>query len=159
MGQVTIFKRYSQKIRSAIRKIATLNNSPPQIATGVAIGVFIGLGPTWFCRTVICLLVASLIRRVNKISILGGSIMVTLPPLIPFICLLEFNIGSFILAKTYEVGEMDFFKTLFHEFSLAKLKMVFLPLLLGSVLFAGVVAIITYFLVLFLVRYKRKISP
>jgi len=81
--------------------------------------------------------------------------MVTLPPLMPFVCLLEFNIGSFILAKTYEVGGTIFFKNL----SLEKLKMIFLPLLLGSVTFAGVVAIITYFLVLFMLRYKRKISP
>ncbi|MDD5060180.1 MAG: DUF2062 domain-containing protein, partial [Candidatus Omnitrophica bacterium] len=71
-------------LKEKILKLLKFNNTPQEIALGVGIGAFIAIMPVYGLHTVLVIIAALLIPRVNKIALLIGT-NVSLPPTVPFI--------------------------------------------------------------------------
>ena len=81
-------------------KLIRLNNTPAEIALGVAVGVFIGVTPLYGAHTLMVVLFAILIPRTNKIAMLAGSNLSN-PLTAPFISCTAYQIGRAVLGKNF----------------------------------------------------------
>lgn len=140
------------KFKRFVVKLLRYNNTPREIALGIAIGVFIGTLPLYGLHTVLVVIAAFLVRPSNKIAIFLGT-NVSLPPTIPFITWAGYEIGRLILWGSYDSLRWADFKSI----SWNKVLSLYRPLFLGSVVLGIVLGIIAYFLTYFLVsRWKAR---
>jgi len=140
-----------KKFKEIILSLIKLNNTPPEIALGISIGVLISVMPLYGLHTALVILAAILVRPANKIAILLGTNF-SLPPTIPFITWAGYEIGRFILRKNYPSLSWVYFKTM----NLAKFKEFYVPLFVGSVVLGLILAGISYFITLAIVKTMRK---
>lgn len=143
-----------KNFKEVIKDLVRLHNSPPEIAFGVAIGVFIAVMPFYGFHTIMVIIAAILLRRANKIAILAGT-SISIPPTFPFITWTGYDIGRLILGKRYPPLDWSFFKKLTFQ----KFADFYLPLLLGSLILGIVLAAIFYYLTLAglkLIRERRQ---
>ena len=146
--------------KERLSRLFRLNNSPHEIALGVALGVFIGVTPVYGLHTVLVIAVAFLVKRVNKIAMLLGTSISTAFT-VPFITWAGYSLGRGILGNQYPPLRWDVFKDVFHKgiWDLYQLILVFYyPLFLGSVVMGIALAIGFYFLVLGVVTHWKKKS-
>jgi uncharacterized protein (DUF2062 family) len=141
------------KLKEKILHLLKLNNTPPEIALGVAIGVVIAILPLYGLHTVMVIIAAFLVRRANKIAILVGT-NISLPPTVPFITWGGYSIGRLILKGSYPYIACCQFK----GFTYKNLLTYFYPLLLGSFVLGIICAIVFYFLTLWFIK-KRRVRP
>jgi len=142
-----------KKFKAAIIKLIKLNSTPNGIALGVAIGAFIAITPTYGFHTLLVIIAAILIPRVNKIAILLGT-NVSLPPTLPFITWAGYEIGRAVLHKNYPALNSSYF----NHFTLHSIRDLYYPLFVGSVILGIACAVILY-LITFSIAYnlrKRK---
>lgn len=135
------------KIKKFIVRLLKLNNTPPEIALGVAIGVFIAILPVYGFHTILVVIAAIVVRRANKIAILAGT-NISLPPTVPFITWAGYEIGRVILKGRFEPLRWPDFKGITFQ----KIISHYQPLFLGSLILGGISAVIFYFLTLFIVK-------
>ena len=138
------------RLKEKISKLLKLNNTPQEIALGVAIGVFIGIMPVYGLHTTLVIIVALFIPRVNKIALLIGT-NVSLPPTVPFITWIGYSIGRFLIGKGYPVFNFPDFK----HFNLRNFMNFYHPLFVGSIIEGLICGVILYFLTLWLIKRKR----
>ncbi len=132
--------------RIAVR-LLRLNNSPQEIALGVAIGVFIGILPVYGLHTVLVVIAAILVRPANKIAIFLGT-SISLPPTVPPITWAGYEIGRCILNGKFEPLSWSVFKNITFQ----KICSYYQPLFLGSVVLGIICAVIFYFITFFIVK-------
>ena len=132
-----------KKFKEIVISLIKLHNTSPEIALGVAIGVFIAITPLYGFHTIMVIVAAILVRRANKIAILAGT-NISLPPTLPFITWTGYDIGRLILGKHYPPLEWSFFKNV----SFHKVADFYLPLFLGSLILGLIMAVIFYFITL-----------
>jgi len=138
-------------LKERILKVFKLNNSPREIALGIAIGVFIAITPLYGFHTIMVISAALLIRRVNKIAILlGTNISTTIT--FPFITWAGYNIGRLIFGNKYPPLQWQTFK----HFSYKTLLNFYFPLFIGSLFLGLALAVIFYLLTFWLVMRRRK---
>ncbi|MBU1726811.1 MAG: DUF2062 domain-containing protein [Candidatus Omnitrophica bacterium] len=137
--------------KELIKDLVRLNNTPPEIALGVAIGVFIAITPLYGLHTVMFLAAAILVRRANKIAILLGT-NISIPPTLPFISWAAYDIGRFILNNGYPPLSWSYFKNM----TFKRLWEFYLPLFIGSLILGLILAVIFYFITLIAVNIIRK---
>jgi uncharacterized protein (DUF2062 family) len=144
-----------QKIKHFFQHFFTLDDSPHHIAGGAALGAFLGILPGEGVATT--LIVAS-IFKLNRAAATAGVLatnmwgtIVTLP--------LATAIGGFLFGQspaklsaefnqTYHLGLKYFLsKTIFFELAL--------PLMVGFIVSAGLIAAIFYISIFFLLKYKK----
>lgn len=135
------------KFKRIAGRLLRLNNSPQEIALGVAIGVFIGILPVYGLHTVLVIIAAILVRSANKIAIFLGT-SISLPPTIPPITWAGYEIGRHILKGRFEPLSWSVFKNITFQ----KICCYYQPLFLGSVILGIISAVIFYFLVLFMAK-------
>jgi len=133
--------------------LVKINNTPENIALGVAIGIFIGVTPLYGFHTVIVIIMAMLIPRTNKIAILIGS-NISIPPTAPFISWGGYWIGRFILGNQYPAIEWTYLK----HFRYSNIREILLPLFLGSFILGLILAVCSYFVILILVKKFKKVE-
>lgn len=124
-----------------------LNNSPREIALGVAIGVFIGILPVYGLHTVLVIVAAILVRPANKIAIFLGT-SISLPPTIPPITWAGYEIGRRILNGRFEPLSWSVFKNITFQ----KICYYYQPLFLGSVILGIICAVVFYLLVYLIIK-------
>ncbi len=139
------------KIKQQFINLLTTNHEPKQIALGVAIGVFIGISPFYGLQTCIALLVALLILKINKLSIILGT-QISLPPIYIFILCINYQIGKFVLCKPYSPLSLSALR----DFTYEKFIDIFIALSVGSVIFGIICSILVYFLTLKIVVILRN---
>lgn len=140
-----------RKYRKLIASLLRLNNTPPEIALGTAIGVFIAILPLYGFHTLLVLAAVLLIRRANKIAILVGT-NISLPPTLPFITWAGYEIGRFILRRGLPpLGWADFKNITFQ-----KVANLYPALFLGSVILGLVCSAAIYFATFFLVKKLKE---
>ncbi|MBM3245168.1 MAG: DUF2062 domain-containing protein [Candidatus Omnitrophica bacterium] len=144
-----------RKYKKVLVKLLRLNNTPAEIALGVAIGVFIAILPLYGFHTLLVLIAALLVRPANKIAMLVGT-NISLPPTVPFITWAGYEIGRAILKNNYPPLSWSDFKGITFQ----KIANFYPPLFLGSVILGIICALIFYFLAYFIVdkTQKRKAS-
>jgi len=137
--------------KERIRRISRFNNSPREIALGVGLGVFIAVIPLYGLHTIMVIIAALLIKRVNKIAILlGTNISTTIT--FPFITWAGYTIGRLMLGDRYPALQWSTFK----KFSYKTLLHFYYPLFIGSVLLAFLLGALLYYLTLWIIIKRRK---
>jgi uncharacterized protein (DUF2062 family) len=144
-----------KKFKLFIKKFFLINDTPHKIAAGAAIGIFMGIVPG---EGVISALVVATIFRFNRLSAISSILftnMWTTFLALPFAA----ATGAFIFRTnaqdltnnfntTYQLGWTYFFsKVIFFE--------LVLPLIIGYLVVASAIALVFYFLIYFLLKYKK----
>ncbi|CAN5300513.1 DUF2062 domain-containing protein [soil metagenome] len=124
-------------------------------AAAVALGVFVGMSPFWGFHTLLVFLLAALFRLNKAIAFIFSNI--SIPPLIPVIIYLSYQLGSFLTGNgiSWELRLSDFD-------SGAKVLEGLSYYILGSFALAGSVALIIWIVFYFLFsgnNQKEVIKP
>jgi uncharacterized protein len=138
--------------KERLRRLWRMNNSPEDIALGVAIGAFISILPVYGLHTVLALGVAFALRRVNKIAVLLGTNVSTVVTF-PFITWIAYDIGRFFLHNGYAPLTWHAFRT----FSYKTLLNIYYPLFIGSVILGLLVGFVFYYLTFWFVTWRRRV--
>ncbi|PLX84790.1 MAG: DUF2062 domain-containing protein [Desulfuromonas sp.] len=131
-----MWRRWSfpRQFKLNLIRLVRLQASPNDIAKGMALGLFIGMTPTFGFQMLIALALAVLLRE-NKIAAMVG-VWITNPLTAPFIYGLEYEIGRVLLRLPRPEVPVQY-----NYESLSQLGwQVVVPLGLGSLIF-GVVAL------------------
>ena len=151
-------------IRENVGRLVSLKDPPHTIAVGVAVGMFFGLIPLWGLKTLMALGVTRLLRG----SIVAAAIAVTLHdvalPLVPLLLRWEYDVGFWLLSHPHSLPPKLHMS---HQnpaiwFHWSTFFTIGRPLLLGSVVVAAPVSVVSYYLTLALVkrwRGKRTSTP
>lgn len=135
-----MWRRYGfiRQIKLNLLRFLRLRGAPDEIAKGVALGIFIGLTPTFGFQIVLALFFAWLLKE-NKLAALVG-IWITNPVTAPFIYALEYESGRLILGMERVRLPAEFSFSAFGHLSWE----VLLPLLVGSLLYGILCASLAY---------------
>ena len=131
-------------------RFARLSGSPDDIAKGMALGIFIGMTPTFGFQMAIAIFCAWLLRE-NKLAAAVG-VWITNPLTAPFIYALEYETGRVLLSmeRLHLPGTLSF----------AALRslgwQVVVPLCFGSLLYALVSGALAYSLTLRMIPLLRN---
>jgi uncharacterized protein (DUF2062 family) len=142
---------FKEKFKKLLSDLLKLNNTPPEIALGVGIGVMIAVMPLYGLHTILCVIFALLISRANKIAILIGT-NISLPPTIPLITWAGYNIGRLILGDEYPPLNMASFQGI----TVKKMLVFYYPLFIGSFVLGVFLAVMFYFLTLWFMEKRQK---
>ena len=146
------------KFKNFIKKFFLINDTPEKVASGAALGIFMGIFPG---EGVLSTLLFATIFRLNKLSatagVLAANMWMTLLLLPPSVA-----IGSFLFQRNYSelIGQFNQFhqvntikETLLLSLSIFSVSA--LPILVGFLITAGAVSIGFYFLLLSLLKRKH----
>lgn len=145
-----------QKIKDFFQHFFSLDDSPHNIAGGAALGVFLGILPGEGVATT--LIVAS-IFKLNRASATAGVLatnmwgtLATLP--------LATIIGGFLFGVSPAHLSSEFNQTYHLGFKFFLSKAIFfdlaLPLMVGFIISAGLIAAIFYFAIFFALKYRAS---
>lgn len=137
-------------IKLYLFKLWNSNNTPHEIALGVAVGIFIGITPFYGFHLIMALICAVTLKHLNKVAIFLG-INISVPPTIPFITWAGYSIGRKILKSDQPVLSWDDFR----HFSIDTFLNFFYELTVGSFVLGIILSVIFYFITLFV--FKRKV--
>lgn len=112
------------RLTSAFKEMLKGNSSPRGIAWGFGIGVYIGFLPFYGLQTILSVIAAYIIPKVNKAALILAT-QLFLPPVIPFVIAVNYIAGSFLLH-----GKVSFIKVN----SVSDALFYFTPVLTGSLL-------------------------
>src|SRR4030043_1080833 len=139
-----------KKIRDYIKQFFLIDETPHKVAGGAALGVFLGMTPG---EGVLITLFFAYIFRLNRLAALAGVLAVnmwTTVLVLPFAA----AIGGFIFRVNPQMLSNDFHESLSlgwqYLFSWNVLRETAVPLLVGYIIFAGSVALLIYFGLLYL---------
>ncbi|HAT73425.1 MAG: hypothetical protein US30_C0001G0057 [Candidatus Moranbacteria bacterium GW2011_GWF2_36_839] len=146
---------YMKKLKTFIKKFFLIDDTPHKIAAGASLGIFLGIIPG---EGLLATLILASLFRFNRLSATAGALafnmwatVVTLP--------ISAGIGAFIF-KTNSQELIDNFNSTYHlglEYFFSKiifLELV-LPLIVGFLITAGIIALVFYSLIYFLLKYKK----
>ena len=120
----------------------SLKGKPREIAVGAAIGVFIGVTPTIPFHTVLIILFGILLKQ-NITAGLLGSGLISNPITIPFLYVIEYQLGKFLLkGNQCQLVLNDY--TMYNIINMGW--NVAYPLLVGGFILAPLFAIPAYFI-------------
>jgi uncharacterized protein (DUF2062 family) len=142
---------FKRQLRYFYLRFVRIRAHPKDIARGMAMGLLLGMTPTYGFQMPLAILLAAALKE-NKIAPLLG-VQITNPVSFPIIYTLNYKIGLFILGRPNNIPITDTLE--FHN--LLKMSMdIFLPLWIGGFVLGIVVATIGYFITLKLVLFYRK---
>ncbi len=132
-----------QRARQIWRKLSHLNATPDQIAAGFSIGIFASFLPLNPSPTITAIIVAWLLKRNVIAAIAGAAASILYLPLLPLIWLAEYRLGKLILPVKHPVtldpGRIwDFLQQGWD---------VYAAMLVGSLIIATPVTLITYLVI------------
>lgn len=148
-----------RKLKRVYIRIVAAKGSPQQVAAGLALGVFLGMAVPWGLQIAAAVVAATILNVARVPAVIGVN--VTNPLTVPFLYLLAWRIGNWVLkpftggSQPIEWGKME--HTLRAFLSLAG--GVLLRMTIGGILMGVVLAVITYFLTLWgLIRFREKVK-
>lgn len=144
------FVKVKRRIRLTYLKILRLDDPPERIARGAAIGVLMGILPTFGLGGVFALALAFVLRANKAAAIIGSFIMN--PITSPFFWTLSVVIGSVILRQDYNTMLSKFRG----ESLLKGAEWVYVVFLTGNVILAAVLTAASYYLVKNAIIRHRK---
>jgi len=132
-----------QRVREIWQKLKHLNATPDQIAAGFSIGIFASFLPLNPSPTITAILVAWLLKRNVVAAVAGAAAAILYLPLLPLIWLAEYRLGKLILPVKHPVTLdqarlWDMLQTGWD---------VYAAMLVGSIIIATPVMLITYMVI------------
>jgi uncharacterized protein len=146
-------------LRAQGSQLLALKDTSHAIAMGLAIGMFFGLVPLWGLKTLLAIGMARLLHA----NLVAAAIAVTLHdiilPVMPLLLRWEYQIGYWLLSHPHELPPS--MRLLQHSpaawFHWSTFLTVGRPLLVGSLVLAAPIGVVTYYLALALIkRFRRK---
>jgi uncharacterized protein len=150
MEKQFIHMNLKQKTSQIIENVRQLKGDPNYIATGMSIGIFIGITPTFPFHTILALALAYIFRASKAAAALG--VWIGNPLTIPFIYVGSYKTGSMILGTSfpYDIKYLTFTE-------LTKLGLdATLALITGGVIIGILPAVASYFITRRLVKKYRS---
>ncbi len=147
--------RKVKELWEKIKKETLSRTSPHQIALGIGLGSFIGIFPIEGFKTAVFILIGSLYKKVNIISMFAASNVFSFIPMVPFVYFFDYWVGAKIL-KIPVIFTVSSFK----HFSMKMLGSAVGALFLGGAVLGIAIGIISYFLSLLIIRrrhHRRRI--
>ena len=142
-----------QRIRETWRNLSLLDARPDQIAAGFSIGIVAGLLPLNPSPIIVATVAAWLLKRNIIAAVAGATLAILYIPLLPLIWLAEYRLGAFILQVQHPL-------TFVHAHLWDVLEKgwdVYAAMLVGSIVIAIPVTLLTYFVIKRLAeRWARK---
>ncbi|MBI5025145.1 MAG: DUF2062 domain-containing protein [Nitrospirae bacterium] len=148
--------KIKEKLRKFYHQIIDIDDTPEKIALGMAIGIALGILPTFGIGTFLAIGLAFLLRA-NRLSAILGTFIMN-PWVAPFFWMLSYAIGGLFLGKGWSniQAEWELYKN--NAKSLGELigKDILLPYIIGNVILTVILAITGYIITLKLVRIYRE---
>ncbi|MFO7983386.1 MAG: DUF2062 domain-containing protein [Desulfuromonadales bacterium] len=148
-----MWKRWSiiRQAKLVLVRFLRLRGTPDEVAKGFALGIFLGMTPTFGFQMAMAVFFALLLRE-NRLAALIG-VWISNPFTAPFIYAAEYEIGRILLGmdrvRLSIQFNFDTFKSLSWE--------VYLPMWLGSLFLGTVCAVICYSLTLRLLPNLQRL--
>lgn len=140
-----------ERIRRFYGEFISLKGDPGRVATGVAIGVFVGVTPTIPFHTALIVLIGLLFRQ-NITAGYMGAWVVSNPLTIPVLYISQYELGRFLLGLercSFVIPDYTFG-------SVAALGwQILVPLLTGGILMAPFFTVPAYFISVRLIKAIR----
>jgi uncharacterized protein (TIGR03546 family) len=152
-------------LRSKIQQLLSLKDTSHAIAIGMAVGMFFGLIPLWGVKTLLAIGVTRLLRGNLIAAAIAATLHDIVLPIVPLLLRWEYEIGYWLLSHPHELPpklHLTAHQSPSMWFHWSTFLTVGRPLLIGSLVVAVPVAIITYFVSLFLIeryRHKKGLKP
>jgi uncharacterized protein (DUF2062 family) len=139
MARITL----KQRIREIWQKLSHLNATPDQIATGFCIGIFASFLPLNPSPTITAIVVAWLLKRNMMAAVAGAVTSILYIPLLPLIWLAEYRLGKLILPVQHPLtlDQSRLWDVLRQGWD------VYAAMLVGSIIIATPVTLLTYLVV------------
>jgi len=136
-----------EKFSLKFKEILNENRDPFKIAFGFGVGVFIGFLPFYGFQTILSIVAAYLIPKVNKASLILAT-QLFLPPVIPLVISINYLVGSLMIhGRISFVSISDVSDAMFY----------FVPVLLGS-LPCGILAGAISYLIIYKILKKSEMK-
>ena len=139
-------------LKTWYEQFISLHGEPRAIATGLAIGVFIGVTPTIPFHTIITIFICFLFKK-NITAAYLGSWIISNPLTIPFFYFAQRRLGNYLLGYNYN-GLTSY------DYSIAGITHmgldIAMPLLTGGFIMAPLFAVPAYFIAYRLITSVRK---
>jgi uncharacterized protein len=148
-----MYRRWSlmRQLKLNMLRLVRLRAEPIDIAKGFALGIFIGMTPTFGIQMIIAVFLAMFLEE-NKIAAAVG-VWITNPLTAPFIYALEYESGRLLLGL--DRAQLP------HEMTFAAIKSlgweVMLPMTAGSLLYGTIISIISYMVMLQMVPLFKNL--
>jgi hypothetical protein len=132
-----------QRTRQIWQKLSHLNATPNQIAAGFSIGIFASFIPLNPSPIIAAIVVAWLLRRNVMAAIAGAAASILYIPLLPLIWLAEYQLGKLILPVKHPVtlDQARLWDVLQKGWD------VYAAMLVGSIIIATPVTLLTYLVI------------
>jgi uncharacterized protein (DUF2062 family) len=127
-----------RSVKLQLVKFVRLQGSPDDIAKGVALGVFIGMTPTFGFQMIIAAFAATIFRENRLAAILG--VWVTNPFTAPFIYVGEYEVGRLLM----QLERVSFVANFSFSSLLDLSRDILYPVTLGSLVVGPLIAFLTY---------------
>jgi uncharacterized protein (DUF2062 family) len=131
-------------------RLVRLRAEPDEIARGMALGLFIGMTPTFGIQMVLALALAFLLRQ-NKIAALIG-VWITNPLTAPIIYGTEYQVGRVLMGLPHPTTDIQFNYEAMQELGWLVLS----PLCVGSLVIGISVALVGYALTLHFIPVMKQ---
>lgn len=133
---------FIRQVKLMVVRFVRLRGLPEEIARGVALGIFIGMTPTFGFQMVIALFLAYLLRENRLAAILG--VWITNPVTAPFIYAIEYEMGRLMLNLERARLPQEFTLQAYTNLGWHVLS----PLWVGGILAGLILGSLSYFLTL-----------
>lgn len=143
-----------------LRLLLQVDDSPPRVALAFALGVFVSFSPFLGIHTGLSLTLAFLFR-LNRVAILVGT-WVNNPWTIAPVYTAGTLLGCAILGVSpASLGAVDWklHGRAFYEALVEGFRPLLVPFFVGNLLIAAVAGVVTYFVILRVLRRRRAPSP
>jgi len=151
-----MIRKFVQEYIAKLHELLDARDAPHSVAGGTAIGVFFGFIPIFGFKT-LCAVGAAMLTRCSVLAaVVGVSLHDLLLPIWPLILRYQFQIGFWILSNPHHFAP----KLTRGDFKLAELLQwdncidIGLPVVLGGIVMAVPITILTYFFLLFFMRQR-----
>ena len=142
-----------QRVRGIWQKLSRIEARPDQIAAGFAIGIVASFLPLNPSPIIVATAVAWLLKRNVIAAVAGATAAILYSPLLPVIWLAEYRLGKSILPVQHNLAldQARLWEVLQKGWD------VYAAMLLGSIVIAAPVTLVTYLVVKWLAeRWVRK---
>ncbi len=133
-----------QRARQIWQKLSHLDATPDQIAAGFSIGIFASFLPLNPSPTITAIVAAWLLKRNVIAAVAGAAASILYLPLLPLIWLAEYRLGEWILPLQHPPVTFD--QPRLWEV-LQKGWDVYAAMLVGSLIIATPITLLTYFII------------
>lgn len=139
-------------------KLLAIKDTPQAIAGGIAIGIFFGFTPLFGLKTLSAILFAWLTGSNILAAVVAGTLHDIVLPFMPAIYWWEYQVGYYLLSHPHRLPPFGRFGLSGHAWrSWTTFLTVGKPMLLGSLLCAAPLAVVSFFISRRIVaRHQRK---